>query len=154
MALLPTKEHAVESIPRERDGKRALRDHAIERAALARLKYGPCFDVAAITQLLDDRELVRYPVGLRFDATGLHRGEFAHAEPLADHPRGGFCIFLHPSLESRPDLIPLAVAYHIPAVNYGDITEASDCEAFGATLLGMGVDEYYSRLCAIADSLE
>jgi hypothetical protein len=144
----------MSNAPTESDGKRALRDHAIERARLARHRHGPTFDSGSILRLLDDREFVRYPVGIRYDATGLQRGEFGHAEPLADHPRGGFCLFLHPALESLPELLPLAIAYHIPPVNYGDITEAEDCEAFGATLLGMDTDEYYSRLCALADSLD
>lgn len=137
----------------ENDGRRALRDHVLERARLARSRYGPDIDADAILRLLDDRELVRYPAGVRFDAARLEPGEFAHAAALGDHPSQGFCIFIHPAFEGRRDLWPLLIAYHIPPINYGDITEADDCESFGAALLGLSVDAYYQRLCAAADSI-
>lgn len=135
------------------DGKRALRDHVLERAHLARRKHGPIIDDTAIMRILDDREIVRYPVGVRFDADALQAGEFAHAQPLGDHPKQGFCLFVHPSFEPRRDMWPLLIAYHIPPVNYGDITEPEDCEAFGAALLGLDVEAYYTLLCEAADSL-
>jgi hypothetical protein len=137
----------------EHDGRLALRDHVLERATVARAKHGPAIDASAIMRVLEDREVVRYPMGVRFDALGLNPGEFAHAEPLGEHPRQGFCLFVHPAFEARRDLWPVLIAYHIPPVNYGDIAEAEDCELFGATLLGLGVDEYYDVLCELADSI-
>lgn len=104
-------------------------------------------------KMMDDRAVVRFPVGVRFDEGGLVPGEFAHAEPLDDHASGGYCLFIHPSLEQRRELLPLVMAYFVPVVNYGDIAESEDCEAFGAALLGMDVEEYYERLCEIADCL-
>ncbi len=139
--------------PTEDDGKMALRDHVVERALIARQRYGPTIDHDAILKILDDRAIVRYPVGIRFDTEGLQPGEFAHAEPLAEHAKGGFCLFVHPALQSRAADIALAVAYHIPPINYGDIVEPEDCEAFGAALLGMERESYYQALCALADSL-
>lgn len=137
----------------EGDGRRALRDHVLDRAHTARAKYGPTIDADAILKILDDRDLVRYPVGTRFDASALDAGQFAHAQPLGDHPSQGFCLFIHPSFESRRDLWPLLIAYHIPPINYGDITEAEDCEVFGAVLLGLSQDEYYQALCVLTDSI-
>lgn len=143
----------MEQHPTGDDGRRALMDHALERAHMARSKYGPVIDAAAILRILDDRTIVRYPVGIRFDTEGLRPGELAHAEPLGEHPRSGFCLFLHPALQLRPDVQPLVIAYHIPPINYGDITEIEDCEAFGAALLGLSVEMYYQQLCAVADSI-
>lgn len=137
----------------EGDGRRALRDHVLERAHLARAKHGPVIDADGIMKVLDDRTIVRYPVGVRFDTAGLKKGEIAHAEPLGEHPSAGFCLFVHPAFEARRDLWPLLMAYHIPPINYGDITEPDDCEAFGAALLGLGVEDYYQQLCAAADSI-
>ncbi len=137
----------------EQDGRRALRDHLLEKAALARQRHGPVIDDAAIMRVLDDRDIVRYPMGIRFDAAGLETGEFAHAMPLGEHPREGFCLFVHPVFERQRDLWPLLIAYHIPPVNYGDIADAEDCERFGAALLGFDVEDYYSVLCEAADSL-
>lgn len=140
--------------PTEDYGRRALRDHVLERAFKARAKYGPVIDADTLLRILDDREVVRYPAGIRYDLECLLPGEFAHAEQLGEHPRKGFCIFIHPAFEARRDLLPLLVAYHIPPINYGDITEPEDCEAFGAALLGLPVDEYYAQLCALADSIK
>ena len=139
--------------PSEADGKRALRDHVLDRARVAHAKHGPLITGDSMLRLLDDREIVRYPVAVRFEALGLQPGEFAHAEQNGEHPRDGFTLFVHPSLRSRPDALPLVMAYHIPPINYGDIAEPEDCEAFGAALLNLPVAEYYRRLCDIADSL-
>lgn len=142
----------MDHVPSEHDGRSALRDHAIERAKLARAKHGP-MSPSTIMRLLDDRDVVRYPTGVRFDASGLEAGEFAFAQPLGEHPREGFCLWVHPALQQRPEDLPLAIAYHIPAINYGDVAQPDDCEAFGAALLGLEIEAYYRRLCSIADSL-
>ncbi len=120
---------------------------------MARLRYGPEIDADASLRILDDREIVRYPVGVRFASDGLQPGEMAHPEPMGDHPRHGFCLFIHPALELRREAWPLIIAYYIPSVNYGDIIEPEDCEAFGAAMLGMDVETYYQRLCELADSV-
>lgn len=137
----------------EADGKRALRDHLLERAEAARAKHGGVFDGAKIVRMLDDREVVRYPAGLRFDAVLLKEGEFGWAMPLGDHPSNGFCVVLHHCFEDRPEAWAWLIAYHLPTINYGEIVEADDCEAFGAALLGEAVGVYYARLCELADSM-
>lgn len=137
----------------EHDGRIALKDHVVQKACAARERHGPDMDDRAILRVLDDREIVRYPVGIRFDAASLREGEFAHAVPLGEHPRRGFCLFIHPAFERRRDLWPLLIAYHIPPINYGDIAAPEDCELFGATLLGLSVDAYYGVLCELSDSL-
>ncbi len=71
--------------PTEEDGYEALRGHLVERALLARERYGPELDLPALRRLLEDRELVRFPVQLRFADEPLMRGEFAHAAPLGQH---------------------------------------------------------------------
>lgn len=137
----------------EQDGRRGLQDHLLEKAALAHAKHGAGIDAEVMLRILDDREIVRYPLGIRFDASELEPGEFAHVAQVGEHPRQGYCLFVHPDLEARRDLWPLVIAYYIPPVNYGDIADAEECELFGASLLGMDVEEYYQALCAIADAL-
>ncbi len=139
--------------PTEADGKQALLDHLLEKAAIARTRYGPLIDADAIMRLLSDKELVRYPTGVRFDATGLNAGEFAFAMQLGEHPKNGYCILIHPSLEPRRDLWASVIAYQIPPINYGEVAAPEDCEQFGAALLGIDVDTYYDLLCEIADSM-
>jgi hypothetical protein len=137
----------------EADARRSLRDHLADKAFAARSRFRMLVDRAAIMTLLDDRAIVRYPVGVRFDSEPLMAGEFAALQPLGEHPSQGYCLFIHPSLECREDLLPLVIAYYIPSVNYGEIATPEDAEQFGATLLGIGVDEYYQSLCDLADSL-
>ncbi len=139
--------------PDEHDGRQALGEHIAEKAGAARLKYGLCIDADAILRMLDDRQVVRYPSGLRFDSTPLWPGEFGYAMPLGEHPREGFCLFIHPCFEHQRDIWPLLIAYHIPPINYGDIASAEDCELFGATLMGLEPEAYYQALCELSDSI-
>jgi hypothetical protein len=135
------------------DAEAAFAAHLKARAAAARARYGPIIDAAAIRRLLADRDVVRWPTELCFDAGPLRPGEFAYPQPLGFHPRDGFCLFVHPHFEHRPDDLPLLVAYHIPSINYGGIVEARHAELYGATLLGLDVEAYYRALCALADSM-
>ena len=139
--------------PTVEEGYEALRSHLVERALMARDRYGPSFDLAAIDRLLEDRELVRFPARIEFDAQALMPGEFGWAKPLGDRPSDGFALTLHPSFEEQPEIIPLLVAYHLVSINYLDLATHEEAELFGATLLGMEVDAYYDRLCELVDGL-
>ena len=139
--------------PTEEDGRLSLRDHALERAARARVALGPPTDAARFARLLSDRSLVRYPTSVLFDATHLEPDEFAWAMPLGDHPKDGFVIVIHPRFQGRPELWPLLAAYHLPTINYGEIVDAETCEAFGAELFGMEVNAYYAKLVLAADEI-
>ena len=137
----------------EDDGYEALREHLIEKASLARQRHGPDVDLAAIEAILADRELVRFPAEISYDAAALLPGEFAHAEPLGESPGDGFRMVVHPHYEGQADVVALLVAYHIPSINYLDVVTHVECELYGATLLGLEVDDYYRRLCALADAI-
>ncbi len=139
--------------PSAEEAQQSLRDHVVTRATEAGLRRGGFFDRAVITQMLQDRSVVRYPLGVRFDAEPLQPGEFAYLEALGTHPSEGFCLYIHPEFEPVDDLIPLLIAYYIPAVNYGDVATHVEAELFGATLLGIDVEEYYKILCSVADSV-
>jgi hypothetical protein len=143
----------MERLPTGEDGLKALRDHVVERAAHARLKYGLYIDHEAVVRMLDDREVVRYPTGLRFDAHGLEPGEFAAPMAIGADPERGFCLLVHPWFEQQREIWPLLIAYHIPSINYGEIVTHVEAELFGATLLGIDVDAYYQALCELADSM-
>ncbi|MHC5001745.1 MAG: hypothetical protein ACYTJ0_01340 [Planctomycetota bacterium] len=139
--------------PTEADGREALRDHLVAKAIEARQTYGPEIDAPAILAMLDDRTVVRYPTGLRFDAEPLEPGEFAWAAPLGGHPEQGYCLVVHPCFEDRPDVLPMLVAYHLPDINYGEVVTAADAELFAATLLGLEVEAYYGMLCTLVDGM-
>lgn len=137
----------------EHDGRAALGDHLEAKASEARLRLGLLIDAEAIMRMLDDRTMVRYPVGVRFDAEPLEPGEFAWPMPLGERPSAGFCLFIHPEFEHQPDAWPLLIAYHIPSINYGEIVSHDEAELFGATLLGIDREAYYAALCELVDSI-
>lgn len=139
--------------PTAEEGQQALRDHVVARAAEVRSRLGGRVDRAAIFALLDDRSVVRYPLGVRFDAEPLRPSEFACLEALGAHPAEGFCLFVHPACEADDELLPLLIAYYIPSVNYGDVATHVEAELFGSTLLGIDREAYYRALCAVADAL-
>lgn len=143
----------MEHRPTEQDGRLALREHIAAKAHEARLRYGLYIDTETIVRMLDDRTVVRFPVGIRFDAEPLEPGEPAYAVPLGERPAEGFCLFVHPALEDQPDLLPLVIAYYIAAINYGEIVTHEESELFGSTLLGLESDTYYQAMCEIADAL-
>jgi hypothetical protein len=138
--------------PSAEQARQSLLEHVVVRATEARLKRGGLIDRAEVIRMLEDRSVVRYPMGVRFDAAPLRCGEFACLEALGEHPSDGFCLFLHPMFETSDDLLPLLVAYYIPSVNYGEVATRVEAEAFGSTLLGLEREAYYRILCSVADS--
>jgi hypothetical protein len=137
----------------EADGYEALRAHVVDRALAARRRHGPRIDAQTILRVLADPEVVRFPTELVFSSSALLPGEFACPLPKGEHPRDGFTLAVHEVFANRPDALPYLVAYHIPSINYLDVVTNREAELFGAALLGLEVDEYYRRLCALADQL-
>ena len=43
--------------------------------------------------------------------------------------------------------------YQLVVVNYGDFASADDALTFGATALGLTDDEYYQKICELAEPL-
>ncbi len=116
-------------------------------------KYGPQIGWAQLLQVLQDRECVRYPCDIEFDAAPLEAGEFAHPVAKSDRPEAGFIMYVHPFFSTQLDCVPLLVLYQLVLVNYGTFAAAEDAEALGAAALGLTQEEYYTRVCALADQL-
>mgnify|MGYP001160173936 CR=1 FL=1 len=140
--------------PTAQGATRSLREHVVDRAHRARLARGGHLDTHAVLAMLEDRAVVRYPIGVRFDPGPLRRGEFACLEPLSERPIDGFCLWVHPRFADDPALLPVIIAYYIPSVNYGDVSTHIEAELFGSTLLGVGREEYYRSLCSAADLVD
>ena len=137
----------------EDDGYEALRGHVLERALTARERYGPKIDEGALLRLLQDGEIVRFPTHIVYDESLLLDGEFAWAKALGERPADGYQIVVAPMFKDRPDDLVAIVAYHLVRVNYLDVATHVEAELFGAALLGLEVDDYYERLCKLADEL-
>lgn len=135
------------------DARQSLTAHVEGKGVEVYLKHGPQLGWQQLQRLLKDRTCVRYPCEVRFDAEALMAGEFAHPVPKGERPEDGFVMNVHPAFASRQeDAVPL-VLYQLVAVNYGEFAAAEDAETFGAACLGLTRDEYYSRVCALADEV-
>ena len=135
------------------DGRQSLTTHAACKGADIREKYGPDIGWKQLLQILQDRSCVRYPCEIVFDAGLLGPREFAHPVAKGGHPEDGFTMYVHPYFELQPDQVPYLVLYQLVLVNYGEFASLADAEAFGANALGLTTNEYYQRLCALADEI-
>lgn len=135
------------------DARQSLQAHVAAKGAEIFETYGPHIGEAELRLILLNRELVRYPCELSFDSSKLESGELAYPVPHGEHPGAGFTMCVHPALEHRPEDVAAVVFYQLVLVNYGVFAGPEDAETFGAAALGTGRDEYYARLCALADEL-
>jgi hypothetical protein len=106
-----------------------------------------------LINLLQDRACVFFPCELRFDASPLLPGEFAHALAKGATPEEGFTIYLHPLFEQQREQVPYLVLHQLVLVNHGETATADDAEVFGSLASGLSKDEYYRVLCELSDQV-
>jgi hypothetical protein len=143
----------MEQQPTVEYAKQSLTDHAASKGEALFAKYGPHIGWTELQFILADREFVRYPCEIVFDAAPLQEGEFAHPVAKGELPENGFRIHVHPYFALRPEDVPFLVLYHLVVVNYGDCGSSDDAEIFGANALGIGKEAYYEKLCQFADEI-
>jgi hypothetical protein len=137
----------------EQLGQESLREHLLAQAIVAHQKHGP-LTAEKLDALLHDPACLRHPVRLVFEFGEMAMHQFAQPDIDWRNPeQDGRVLYVRPLLKDRPDLLPLAVAYMIPLINYGDIITDAHCLAYGATLLGMMEAEFYQRICALAEAV-
>lgn len=134
-------------------GRQALAEHARCKGEQVLAAYGCDMDYAALMRLLDDRDCVHFPATVEFDSARVGEGLFGSVEPRAERPVDGYTVYLHEKLRGRDSDVVTAVLYLLVVVNYGDFATARDAEVFGAAALGMGQEQYYQRVCELADSI-
>jgi len=136
------------------DARQSLSAHVAAKGAEIRAQYGPHIGWAQLRQIVADRNCVRYPCEIKFDAGPLQEGEIAWPAPKSERPEDGFIIHVHPYFGTQLESVPWLVLYQLVIVNYGDFASPEDAETFGAAALGLTTDAYYERLCELADQLE
>jgi hypothetical protein len=135
------------------DAKVSLNAHVASKGAEVRAKYGPAIGWKELGLLLEDRVYVRYPCKIEFNADSLQPGEFAHPVQNGEHPEDGFTLYVHPLFLLDLPSVPLLVLYQLVVVNYGDFASPDDALTFGATALGLSDEDYYAKLCELAEPL-
>ena len=135
----------------EQAGQASLREHLLAQAVVAHQKYGPLTS-ECLEAFLHDPVCLRHPVRLVFEFGEMALHQFAQPDiDWRNSAEDGRVLYLRPLLRDDPDLLPLAVAYMVPLINYGEIISDEHCLLYGATLLALMESEYYDRLCALAD---
>jgi hypothetical protein len=134
-------------------GQQSLREHLAAQAVVAHHRYAP-LTADKLEAFLHDPACLRHPVRLVFEFGEMAMHQFAQPDiDWRNQEQDGRVLYLRPLLRNRPDLLPLAVAYLAPLINYGDVAADEHCLLYGATLLGLTEDEYYRRLCALAETV-
>lgn len=135
----------------EQLGQQSLREHLVAQAIVAHQKHGPLTG-DNLDALLHDPDCLRHPVRLVFEFGEMAMHQFAQPDiDWRNTEQEGRVLYVRPLLQSRPDLLPLAVAYMVPLINYGDIITDYHCVLYGATLLGMMEEEFYQHVCSLSD---
>lgn len=135
----------------EKLGQDSLREHLLAQAVVVHHKHAP-LTADKLEALLRDPECVRHPTRLVFEFGEMALHQFAQPDvDWRNTEQDGRVLYVRPLLRERADLLPLAVAYMIPLINYGDIISDEHCISYGATLLGMMEEEYYAAICRLAD---
>jgi hypothetical protein len=135
----------------EQLGQQSLREHLVAQAGVARAKHGPLTS-DRLGPLLSDPDCLRHPVRLVFEFGEMAMHQFGQPDTdWRNVEQDGRVLYLRPALRERPGLLPLAVAYLIPVINYGDIISDDHCLAYGSALLGLTEEDYYHQMCALAD---
>ena len=134
-------------------GEQALRDHLVAQAVVAHHRYGS-LSADRLDEFLRDPQCLRHPVRLVYEFGEMAMHQFAHvdADWRGDDPAGKV-LYLRPGLRGEPAAVVLAVAYMVPVLNYRDVASDGHCLLYGATLLGLTVDEFYRAICTMADGL-
>ncbi len=141
----------LSSVELEQLGQQSLREHILAQAIVAHQKHGP-LTADKLDALFHDPDCLRHPVRLVFEFGEMAMHQFAQPDiDWRNTEQDGRVLYVRPPLRKRPDLLPLAVAYMIPLINYGDIISDDHCLLYGATLLGLMENEYYQQICALAD---
>src|SRR5215471_1937750 len=135
------------------DAKQSLNAHVAAKGAEIFDKYGPNIGWKELLKILEDRDCVRYPCEVVFDATSLGPGEFAHPVPQNENPENGFTMAVHPLFMTQLEYVPYLVLYQLVLVNYGEFASPDDAETFGSCALGLNKDDYYHTVCKLADEL-
>ena len=135
------------------DARQSLIAHVEAKGIEVYLKYGPQLGWGELQRLVADRNYVRYPCEIVFEAAPLLPGELAHPVPKGPLPEDGFTLCVQPIFMLQLDRIAHVVLYQLVAVNYGQFASSDEAETFGAAALGLTRDEYYAELCALAEQL-
>ena len=139
----PPEYDKKENAKRLREG---LENHIRFVSERAINKHGRPESIEALSRLLEDNEIVRFPTSILFDDAELNSGEPVKLDKIADGVDEKYRIIIHPVFSDREkDLVALAL-YQIVKINYGKIAKEKESLLFASSLLGIKEDAYKTQI--------
>jgi hypothetical protein len=142
-----------DNIPTKESFENSLFEHASKAASRAKGRLGSPLTPENLNTFLKDSLCLRFPTKIVFDRRGLEPHQFAQHEIVQENKKEVCVLHIDPVLKSRPEIIYLIVAYMAASINYGDVVTSNLCEFNGSLLTDMNQDEFYNKICQIADSI-
>jgi hypothetical protein len=131
----------------------ALSGHARFAALRARHALGEGLHPANLHRFLADPKCLRYPTELVFSREGLDAHQFAEPFYVGRGQEQRCCLHVDPRLQENREALCLVAAYMAAAINYGQAATPETALLQGSLLFGLLPEEFYARICRVADSL-
>lgn len=129
-----------------------LQDHADRAAERAVERLGGPLDAVNLPRFLEDDTCLRYATTVLFSAEGMEPHQFAEPYFEEDDGKRVCRLHVHPRFAGYPHYLPYFVAYMAPVINYGQVATPEVCERYGAYVLGLDQEAFYTQLCDIMDN--
>jgi hypothetical protein len=149
--MTDNQEQEHEALPSAEEMTKLLWAHADTTAERVLDLLGGPLSSNNLSRFLEGGDSLRYPTEILFSEEGLEEHQFA--EPVFYAGKSGQCCMLHihPRYQNYPEAIPYLVAYMAAPINYGDSADGDLCEHLGAMLVKQEREEFYARVCQLAD---
>lgn len=126
--------------------REGLENHILMVAEKAVSKHGQIDSLDTFVDVLNNREVVRFPTAIDFNDHVLENNKCSKLDKVSDGNDECYCIILHPLFKNRDkDIIALAL-YQIVTINYGKIAKEKEALLFGSSVLGISEEEYKALL--------
>lgn len=133
--------------------REGLENHIRMVAEKALSKYGKIDSFETFLEMLDDREIVRFPSIIDFKDPAGKEKHCVRLDKMGEEDNECYQISLHSHFRGRDkDVIALSV-YHLVKINYGKIAKGKEALLFGSLLLNITEDEYKKWIKKLEDEV-
>jgi len=138
---------------REKDLHDSLLRHARDAAGRCIATLGAPLFAENLKRFLAEPDCMKWPVTLVFDDASLESHQFAQPVFVGFGGRRRCELHVHPHYANRPECLVFIVAYMAGAINYGPVVTIELCEHYGAALMALSQNAFYTAVCKVADQL-
>ena len=146
-----TEQQDQEALPSAKEMTKLLWAHADTAAERALGLLGGPLSSNNLSRFLAEEGCLRYPTDITYTNECLEEHQFANPIFYAGESGQRCMLHIHPRYQDYPEAIPYLVAYMAASINYGDSADSDLCEHLGAMLVKQDREEFYTRVCQLAD---